>query len=41
MVIHPYFSEEIENVILRKKVFDFLASHAQITWIDAPSEPTK
>jgi hypothetical protein len=30
-------SEEIENVLLRKKVFDMLASHATITWIDAPA----
>lgn len=29
-------SEEIENVLLRKKVFDFLAGTATITWIDAP-----
>jgi len=26
-------SEEIENTLLRKKVFDFLASHADITWV--------
>lgn len=28
-------SEEIQNVLLRKKVFDFLASHASITWLDS------
>lgn len=30
-------SEEIENVLLRKKVFDLLASTATVTWIDAPA----
>ena len=29
-------SEEIENVLLRKKVFDFIASHSEITWVDSP-----
>lgn len=31
---------EIENVLLRKKVFDMLASTAEITWIEAP-EPVQ
>lgn len=26
--------DEIENTLLRKKVFDFLASHAEITWVE-------
>ena len=26
--------EEIENILIRKKVFDFLATHATITWIE-------
>lgn len=29
-------TEEIENVLLRRKVFDFLAEHATITYVDAP-----
>ena len=33
-------SEEIENVLLRKKVFDFIAEHSDITWLDSPSSPT-
>ena len=28
--------DEIENQLLRKKVFDLLASSADITWLDAP-----
>lgn len=28
--------DEIENVLLRKKVFEFIASQSTITWIDAP-----
>lgn len=32
-------SEEIENTLLRKKVFDFLASHADITWVEAQVPP--
>ena len=34
-------TDEIENVLLRKKVFDMLASHATITWIDAPVAPAE
>ena len=30
--------DEIENVLLRRKVFDFLASNAEIEWVDAPTE---
>jgi trigger factor len=30
--------DEIENVLLRKKVFDMLATHATITWIDPPKQ---
>jgi len=30
--------DEIENVLLRRKVFDFLAEHADITWVEAPEE---
>lgn len=32
-------SEEIENTLLRKKVFDFLASHADITWVEPAAPP--
>ena len=32
-------SDEIENVILRRKIFNFLATDAEITWVDAPTEP--
>jgi len=31
--------EEIENVLLRKKVFNMLAENAYITWEDAPDDP--
>ena len=30
--------DEIENVLLRNKVFDFIAQHATITWTDLPQE---
>jgi len=30
-------SDEIENVLLRRKIFNFLASTAQISWVDAPT----
>lgn len=30
-------TEEIENVLLRKKVFDFIAQYADITWVEAPT----
>lgn len=30
--------DEIENALLRKKVFDLLAGHATITWVDAVPE---
>lgn len=33
--------DEIENVLLRNKVFDFIASHAKITWTDLPKEEVK
>lgn len=32
-------SEEIENILLRKKVFGFLADNAEIEYIDAPEQP--
>lgn len=30
--------DEIQNVLLRKKVFDFLADQGAITWVDTPTE---
>lgn len=33
--------DEIENVLLRNKVFDFIASHSKITWTDLPVEDKK
>lgn len=32
-------SDEIENVMLRRKIFNFLASTAEITWVDPPEPP--
>ena len=32
-------ADEIENVLLRRKIFNFLAKTAEITWLDAPEEP--
>lgn len=32
-------AEEIENIILRRKIFNMLATHAEISW-QAPPEPT-
>ena len=34
-------ADEIENVLLRRKIFNFLAKTAEITWVDAPEEPAK
>lgn len=33
--------DEIENVLLRNKVFDFIASTAKITWTDLPKDQQK
>lgn len=30
--------DEIENILLRKKVFNFLAEYAEIEYVDAPPE---
>jgi hypothetical protein len=32
--------EEIENSLLRRKVFDMLASHAEITWVEPALDAT-
>jgi len=31
-------ADEIENVMLRRKIFDFIASSAEITWVKPPEE---
>jgi hypothetical protein len=31
---HSFTRAEIQNTLLKNKVFDFLASHAEITWVD-------
>ena len=33
--------DEIEYVLLRNKVFDFIASTAKITWTDLPKDQQK
>jgi len=33
--------DEIENLLLRTKVFDFIAKHATINWTDLPKDQTK
>jgi len=33
--------EEIENVLLRKKVFNAIASYAEITYVDPPTTTTE
>jgi hypothetical protein len=38
MYIHR---EEIENVLLRKKVFNAIASYAEITYVDPPTTTTE